>query len=282
MGSYLRPRTVHEALAELAAAPRMVLAGGTDYYPARVGRAPDDDILDITGIGELCGIVDEGSHWRIGALARWSDLVRTPLPAAFDGLKAAALRIGGRQVQNAGTICGNICNASPAADGIPNLLVLDAEVELACADGVRKMSVDEFVTGNRATERQPDELVTALLIPKPPNGARSRFLKLGAREYLVISIVMVAALVVATRDGRVAEARLSVGACSPVAQRLPALEAALAGRPLDGRLGDVPGRTHLSGLSPIDDMRGTADYRLDAALALLRRCLRELAGGTAW
>lgn len=282
MGSYLRPRTVHEALAELAAAPRLVLAGGTDYYPVRVGQPLDDDVLDITGVSELSGIVDEGSHWRIGALARWSDLVRTPLPAAFDGLKAAALRIGGRQVQNAGTICGNICNASPAADGIPNLLVLDAEVELACADGVRKMSVDEFVTGNRATERQPDELVTALLIPKPPNGARSRFLKLGAREYLVISIVMVAALVVATRDGRVAEARLSVGACSPVAQRLPALEAALAGRPLDGRLGDVPGRTHLSGLSPIDDMRGTADYRLDAALALLRRCLRELAGGTAW
>ena len=130
MGGYLRPGTIQEALAELAAGPRILLAGGTDYYPARVGQPLDDDILDITAISGLDGIADAGDHWRIGALARWSDLGRTDLPAAFDGLGAAALQVGGAQVQNAGTICGNICNASPAADGTPNLVVLDAALIL--------------------------------------------------------------------------------------------------------------------------------------------------------
>ena len=178
LGSYLRPKTIEEALAELSAGPRILLAGGTDYYPARVGQPLDDDILDITAISGLAGIADAGDHWRIGALARWADLARTDLPAAFDGLKAAALQIGGAQVQNAGTICGNICNASPAADGTPNLLVLDAAVELSATGTSRTLPVGEFVTGNRTTERRPDELVSALLIPKAPDGARRPILNL--------------------------------------------------------------------------------------------------------
>lgn len=278
MGSYLRPRTIREALAELSAGPRILLAGGTDYYPARVGCPLDDDILDITAIADLGGIADSGDYWRIGALVRWSELHRANLPAAFDGLKAAARQIGGLQVQNAGTVCGNICNASPAADGMPNLLVLDASVELISLRGTRRVPVSEFVTGNRTTQRQSDELVTALLVPKPPEGTQSNFLKLGARDYLVISIAMVAALLVPGSDGTIAEARVAIGACSPVAQRLPELEAVLIGRPLDATLEEIPVPSHLQPLAPIDDVRGTGAYRLDAALTLLRRALRELAG----
>lgn len=281
MGSYLRPRTIDKALAELAAGPRILLAGGTDYYPARVGRPLDDDILDITAIDGLAGIVDAGDHWRIGALARWSDLGRADLPAAFDGLKAAARQVGGAQVQSAGTICGNVCNASPAADGMPNLLVLEAMVELSSAGSVRTLPVCEFVTGNRTTECRADELVTALLVPKAPDGARSHFLKLGTRQYLVISIAMVAVLLVPAADGTVVEARVAVGACSPVAQRLPALEAALRGCVLDAGLADIPDPSHMAPLSPIDDVRATAEYRLDAALIMLRRALAELGGGAA-
>lgn len=281
MGSYLRPRTIQEALAELAAGPRILLAGGTDYYPARVGQPLDDDILDITAIPGMTGIADAGDHWRIGALARWSELARADLPAGFDGLRAAALQVGGAQVQNAGTICGNVCNASPAADGMPNLLVLDASVELSSVGSVRARPVGEFVTGNRTTERRADELVTALLIPKTPDGARGTFLKLGARRHLIISITMVAVLLVPTADGTVAEARVAVGACSPVAQRLPALEATLRGLPLDAGLGDVPAPSHMAPLSPIGDIRATADYRLAATLTLLRRALSELGGGAA-
>lgn len=278
MGIYLRPRTIEDALAELAAAPRLPLAGGTDYYPARVGRPLDDDIIDISAIGGLSQIALEGDRWRIGALVRWSDLARTDMPAAFDGLRAAARQVGGVQIQNAGTVCGNVCNASPAADGMPNLLVLEAEVELRSAAGTRRVPVGEFVTGNRTTLRRTDELVTALMIPALPAEARSSFLKLGTRRYLVISIAMLALLLRPSADGTVAEARVAVGACSPVARRLPALEAALVGQPLDVGLAAAVDPAHLAPLSPIDDIRATAAYRLDAVLALLRRGLAELGG----
>ena len=276
MGSYLRPTELKEALAALAAGPRIILAGGTDYYPARVGQPLDDDLLDITALPDLRRIADEGAHWRIPALATWTDLLETPLPPLFDGLKLAAREVGGMQIQNAGTLCGNLCNASPAADGTPNLLALDAMVELSSARATRRLPVAEFVTGNRATERRPEEMVMALIVPKPKRETRSTFLKLGARKYLVISIVMVA-VVVEIADGRtVANARIAVGSCSAVAQRLPALEAALAGRGIDAGLANLVQPKHLASLSPIDDVRGTAAFRREAALTIVKRAINEL------
>jgi CO/xanthine dehydrogenase FAD-binding subunit len=276
MGSYLRPAELTEALAALAARPRVVLAGGTDYYPARVGRPIDDDILDITALSSLRAIAKVDGAWRIPALATWSDVIAADLPPLFDGLKLAAREVGGVQIQNAGTVCGNLCNASPAADGIPNLLALDAQVELASAAGRRELTVADFVTGNRRTARRPEELVTAVLIPAPQRPARSSFLKLGARKYLVISIVMVAA-VVETEGDTIAVARVAVGSCSAAAQRLPALEQRLVGSKLSGNLGALVHSSDLSPLSPIDDVRGTAAYRSDAALTLVGRALSELA-----
>jgi CO/xanthine dehydrogenase FAD-binding subunit len=276
VGSYLRPTELKEALAALAAGPRIILAGGTDYYPARVGQPLDDDLLDITALPDLRRIADEGAHWRIPALATWTDLLEAPLPPLFDGLKLAAREVGGVQIQNAGTLCGNLCNASPAADGTPNLLALDASVELSSARATRHLPVAEFVTGSRAILRRPEEMVTAIVVPKLQHEARSTFLKLGARRYLVISIVMVAAVLEIT-DGRVARARIAVGSCSAVAQRLPMLEAALAGRRLDASLADLARPEHLASLSPIDDVRGTAAYRRDAALTIVTRAINELA-----
>jgi CO/xanthine dehydrogenase FAD-binding subunit len=264
-------------LAALAAAPRVIVAGGTDYYPARVGRPLDEDVLDITGLEELRQIRDAGSHWRIPALATWTEILAAELPPYFDGLKLAAREVGGVQIQNAGTVCGNLCNASPAADGTPNLLALDAEVELASARATRYLPVREFVTGNRRTARRPDELMAAVLVPKPKHAARSTFLKLGARKYLVISIAMVGA-VVELNGGTIAAARLAVGACSAVPQRLPALERELIGRQLEPGVAQIVAPRHLAPLSPIDDVRGTAEYRRDATLTLLRRALTQLAG----
>lgn len=275
MGRYWRPAALTEALEALARDRPVVLAGGTDVYPARVGRALAEDVLDITAIPALRGIEERDDHWRIGALTTWRDLIDAPLPSLFDGLKAAAREIGGPQVQNAGTLCGNVCNASPAADGPPNLQAMAASVELASRDGVRRLPVEDFITGNRATLRRDDELMTAILVPKPRRPAQSVFLKLGARRYLVISIVMVAA-VIEREDGRIAAARVSVGACAPTAKRLPALEEALIGRPLEGGLGAVAEPAHLAPLSPIDDVRATAAYRRDATLTLLRRALDRL------
>ncbi len=275
MPAYLRPANLDEALAALRRGRLAVIAGGTDFYPARVERAIDEDVLDISALSELRRIKAMPRYLRIGAGVTWSDLRRADLPHCFDGLKLAACEIGGVQIQNTGTIVGNVCNASPAADGLPNLLALDAEVELASNDGRRRMPIAQFVTGNRKTARRPDELVTALLIPNLPATARSHFLKLGSRKYLVISIVMVA-VVLEPANGRVTQARIAVGACSEIARRLPALEEALVGQALDSNLGRAVKTEHLAALSPIDDLRGSAAYRRQAALVLLRRSLSRL------
>ncbi|MBS0550784.1 MAG: FAD binding domain-containing protein [Proteobacteria bacterium] len=272
MPDYLRPARLEDALTALAR-PFTVLAGGTDFYPARVGRSIDEDVLDISGIAGLRGISASPRGWRLGATTTWSELVAADLPPLFDGLKQAALEVGGRQIQNAGTLAGNLCNASPAADGVPPLLALDAEVEIASRTGSRRVPLAAFITGNRRTVLLPGELVVALHVPRPAGDARSAFLKLGARRYLVISIAMAAATL-ETAAGRIVGARVAVGACSAVAQRLPALEAALAGAPLDAGLGDRVESGHLAPLAPIDDVRGSAGYRNEAALTLLRRLLQ--------
>src|SRR5262249_12973399 len=157
-------------------------------------------------------------------------LIAASLPPLFDGLKLAAREVGGVQIQNAGTLAGNLCNASPAADGVPALLALDAVVELAGPGGERSLPLERFILGPRRTALQTGELATAIRVPKPRGAARSHFLKLGARKYLVISIVMVAATIEVAADGRVAAAKVAVGACSPVAQRLRMLEMRLAGQ----------------------------------------------------
>ncbi len=274
MASYLRPTTLSDALAALAAGRRVVLAGGTDHFPARADRAPDEDILDISALPGLRRITAAADHWVIPCLATWTDLREAALPPVFDGLRAAAAQVGGVQVQNAGTLCGNLCNASPAADGIPVLLALDAEVELASLRGRRRLRLEEFLLGPRRTARAPDELVLGLRIPRPPGAARSVFLKLGARAYLVISIVMVAAVAELEADGRIGALRVAVGACSPVARRLPVLEAALAGHHPDPALVRAG---HLSPLAPLGDIRGSAAYRSAAGLELLRRAIAALA-----
>ena len=185
-----------------------------------------------------------------------------------------ACDVGGRQIQNAGTVAGNLCNASPAADGVPPLLALDAEVEIASRRGVRRIALAAFITGNRRTVLAADELVVAVHVPRPSRPARSAFIKLGARRYLVISIA-VAAATIESEAGRVVSARVAVGACSAVAQRLPVLEQALAGAQIDHALAERVRPAHLTPLAPIDDVRGSAVYRQDATLTLLRRLLME-------
>lgn len=269
--SYHRPETVDEALSILTRGGVSVVAGGTDWFPSRGQATYGGAMLDVTGIAGLRGVTPGPEGWRIGAATTWTDIARADLPAAFDGLRAAAREVGGVQVQNAGTVAGNLCNASPAADGVPPLLVLDAEVELAGPGGVRRLALVDFLTGARQTSLAADELVLAVHVPDPPAGARGGFVKLGARKHLVISIAMVAVLVV-LRDGCFAEARVAVGACSAVARRLSGLEAALKGLPVDD-LNRVIRPDQFADLAPIDDIRGSAAYRLDAVAALCRDAL---------
>ncbi len=277
MTLYLQPKSVDEAVRALAENSLFVLAGGTDYFPARVGKPLNENILDITGIEKLRGVTERETHFNIGALTRWTDVIQQPLPEYFNGLKLAAREVGGVQIQNAGTIAGNICNASPAADGIPPLLSLNADVVLASTRGEHSMPLAKFIMGNRKTRRASDEIVTGFRIPKPNYSASSTFLKLGARRYLVISIVMVAA-VIENDSGNVGAARIAVGSCSAVAKRLHLLERSLVGQPLRPGIADQITENHLNQLSPIADVRGSAEYRRDAALTLVRRAIEQLAG----
>ena len=155
-----------------------MLAGGTDVYPAKAARAGwgdmrHADILDISAVPGLRGIAEEAAGWRIGALTTWTDLIRAELPPLFDGLKLAAREVGGVQIQNRGTLVGNICTASPAGDGAPNLLALEAEVELASRPAARVVPMADFIDGYRHTACRADEIVTAILVPEAERGERA-------------------------------------------------------------------------------------------------------------
>ena len=254
-----------------------ILAGGTDFYPALGERLPQGNIVDITALDEIRGISIEHDHVRIGGLTTWTQVIRTPMPPCFEALKAAAREVGSVQIQNRGTVAGNLCNASPAADGVPPLLAMDAEVELASGQGRRRVPLGQFITGNRRTLRGQNEILTAVLVPRRMEEAASAFLKLGARRYLVISISMVA-VVVHAEAGRVSEAHIAVGSCSASAKRLGDLEQDLVGVPAKAGIGDVVSPEHLTPLSPIDDARATAEYRRDASLTLVRRALEACVG----
>jgi len=279
MSQYLRPTRLTEAFSALSSKPYVVLAGGTDFYPARVGRLIEEDVLDISRIDDLRGIreVANADYWHIGALVTWSELIQAALPECFAGLKLAAREVGGLQIQNTGTLAGNVCNASPAADGVPALLALDAQVELSGAQGVRSLPLADFLLANRKTALAPGELLTAIRVPKWPAGTRSDFFKLGSRKYLVISIAMVSIVIAVDVSGAISRCGVAVGACSAVARRLPALEKKLIGRRLAPDIADLVAESDLSPLSPIADVRGTPEYRIDAVQTLLKRSLARFA-----
>lgn len=227
-------------------------------------------MLDINALASLRGVAETDDHFVIGARTTWTDIIRHPLPPAFDALKQAAREVGSPQIQNVASVAGNLCNASPAADGVPGLLVLDAEVELRSAAATRYLPLSGFILGNRRTALTPGEMVTAIRVPKPTG--RSAFVKLGARRYLVISIAMVAARLV-IEDATVTDAAVAVGSCSAVARRLAGVEAKLIGSPADRGLAAIVQSAPMAELSPIADVRSSAEYRLDAVREIVARAV---------
>jgi len=175
-----------------------------------------------------------------------------------------------RQVQNAGTIGGNLCNASPAADGVPALLVLGAEVALLSEHGLLRLGLGAFLIGPRQTALRLGEILSALIIPDTALRGRSHFVKLGARTHLVISIAMVASRL-SVDAGRIVDAAIAVRSCGPVAVSLPLVEAALKGVPLVNEVERVCAADEHAALAPIDGVRAKAAFRREAAIELVRR-----------
>jgi len=284
--TYFRPANLEEAVKALAETRGVLLSGGTDFFPARVDRPITETVIDISRVRELKEISVEADRIVIGGRTTWSEIASAALPRGFDGLKSAAREIGGIQIQNFGTVAGNLCNASPAADSVPPLLTLDAEVRLASAAGIRTLPLADFILGNRKTARRADEILTSVAVPRRLENAASSFLKLGARRYLVISIVMVAVTILNDKwnaqingEGNcVAEARVAVGSCSAQSRRLPRLEESLVGAAARPGLGKLATADYLDALSPIDDVRGTAAYRRDASITLVQRAIDACVG----
>lgn len=274
---YVRPANLTDALSCLADGDMRVAAGCTDLFPATGYQHLPGNILDITAIDALRGVTFSDDHIRIGAATTWSDLLLADLPPGFRHLKQAAAEVGSVQIQNAATLGGNLCNASPAADGVPPLLALDAQVELCSMSARRVVPLAEFIQGPRQTALKRNELLTALLIPHASAQGRSIFIKLGARKYLVISIAMVAARLV-EKQGRITDAAIAIGSCSAVATRLKATEDQLIGQFIQPDLANrITDDTVQQQISPISDARGDAEYRRIAAVELVRRAITQLA-----
>lgn len=258
----LEPRTVGDALALLRdEGPLVPLAGCTDVYVSlNFGTATATRFLNLWGLDELRGIEEmDGGGVRVGALTTHTDLVRSPLVQDRLPILAAACReVGGVQIQNRGTLAGNVANGSPAGDTLPVLAVAEAVVVLRSADGERRVPFTAFYTGYRATVMRPDELIVAIEIPPVP-GAQW-FRKVGTRAAQAISKVVMAAV-------RSERPRVALGSVAATVIRLPRTEAALA----SGAGIDEARRVLMDEVTPIDDLRSTADYRRRVAANLLQR-----------
>ena len=268
---YYRPDKINEALDSLSREKLTIAAGCTDLLPSTQQDNLGDNILDISGIKSLRNIDFENGFRRIGSGVTWTDIVENNnLPNCYDMLKECSLQIGSQQIQNLGTIGGNLCNASPAADGVPCLLSLDASIELLSVNGKRVLKLEDFIKGSRKTELQNNEILSAILIPKKAEIGRSSFLKLGARKYLVISIAMIACKLNLEKD-IISDIAISVGSCSAVAKRIKSLENLLIGKSIKDELTTIIlNYNYKNYLSPINDIRGTNTYRLKASKVLVK------------
>jgi CO/xanthine dehydrogenase FAD-binding subunit len=238
-----------------------------------------DRVIDLLGVPELRGIREAEGGIEIGATTSFSEIRRSAaVRAAFPILAQAAAVVGGWQIQNRATLGGNMANASPAGDSLPVLLALDAVVIAAGSEGLREIPYSDFHVGYRRTALRPGEIVARVRIPYLPAGAVQAFRKVGTREAQAISKVVVA-LAGPIEDGRIAELRLAAGSVAAMPVRLRAAEEAVRGLPLSPETADLAGHTAAGEVSPIDDVRSTAEYRRFALKRVVRRMMMNLASG---
>jgi CO/xanthine dehydrogenase FAD-binding subunit len=260
--------------------PWRPVAGGTDLMVQIVGELaePPERMLDLWALDELRGIAVEDDALVIGALTTYTELRRSPIVAQHvSALAEAAATIGAAQIQNRGTIGGNVVNASPAGDTLPVLLATDAVFVLGSSSGERSVTAGDFWTAYRTTARRDDELLVRVHIPLV-KGRHVRFRKIGTRRAQAISKVVMALAWTAARDGTWTDVRLALGSVAPTTVRAGDAEAALEGRRPTREIAEAAVEALGAELRPIDDVRSTADYRRTVAGRVLHRLIRDEVG----
>lgn len=278
---YAAPTSVAEVVSLLAGDPdARVFAGATDLVPQmRAGRPEPSLAIDLKKIGRLVEVALDGDTWRIGAAAPTSDLTgNATLAADLPGLVYAGGLIGSDQIQNRASLGGNLCNASPAADSVPALVVNDARAVIAGPDGERTVAAVDVPTGPGRTSLGSGEFIVCLEIDRPPARTSDAYLRLIPRTEMDIAIVGAAARVTLDSDGNCIAATIALAAVAPTVIQVPAATEALVGGPIsDERLATVAAACGTAA-NPIDDKRGTVTYRRQVAGVLAKRAVLEAAG----
>jgi CO/xanthine dehydrogenase FAD-binding subunit len=273
----LRPRTVREALATLAKTPEAIpIVGGTDLMVSwNLGLMNDRVVLDLSRLADWSRIEETETGLRIGALVTHTELQQHPIvQRRFPLLVAACATVGGVQIQNRGTLCGNVANASPAGDTLPSLAVYDAVVEVISAKGRRSVPFLQIFAGVKKTTLAPGELIAAIDLPFPATKPqRTIFRKVGTRAAQAISKTVAAGQLWIGRDGKVRDLRFALGSMAPTVRRLHSVEKFVVGQKLTADV--IRQASELVGddVTPIDDVRSTADYRLATSRRLLESFL---------
>ena len=273
------PRSLNDVLSLLANDPGVwkPFAGGTDLMVLlEAGKLPHRNYVNIWHLGELRGINVNDSHVTLGALTTYTDVqAEEILRNEFPMLCQAASETGGLAIQNRGTLGGNIVNASPAADSPPALLAYDAEVELVSTQGSRWLPYQGFHTGYKQMLIRPDELLTRIRLPRNTTGATHYYRKVGTRKAQAISKVCFAATG-RTNNGHIEDVRLAIGSVAPIVVRCVQTENALKGQKPDAATVKSAQASLWREISPIDDIRSTANYRLQVASNLLADFVAKL------
>ena len=273
------PATLAEAYQLMAQGDYQPLAGGTDLMVQLEADVvePPAAVLDLWRLDDLRGVGYDGYDVSIGALTTFTELCKSPvIRARLPALEEAAATVGAAQIQNRGTIGGNICNASPAGDSLPVLLAIDATFDLGSAAGERTVPAHEFWTGYRQTALRDDELLLRIRFPVE-RARHTRFRKVGTRAAQAISKVVMA---LSYRDdgSSWSDVRVALGSVAATTIRAHETEAVLEGHTPTEPVADEAAATLASEIQPIDDVRSTADYRRSVSARILHRLLREEGG----
>ncbi len=276
---YEAPDSLDAAVALLASASGEVglLAGGTDLLvQLRSGLIEPDLVLDVKKIPEMRSITAEDGGFRIGAAVACAELGEHPLvKKAWPGVVEAAELIGSTQIQGRATMGGNLCNASPAADSVPAMIAADAVVTVVGPDGRREAPVEDIATGPGETSLAKGEIVVSIFLPARPPRSGDAYLRFIPRTEMDIAVVGAGISLTLDEGGACSAARVALGAVAERVLLVPAAAEGLIGAPVDAAALERLAEAASAACRPIDDLRGTKEYRIKVAGVLARRAAQK-------